>query len=525
MNGLIPTLRLALRRDRMIVPAWSIVFVLMPLATVATTRNLYPTQQSVATATLMVDANPSMVALFGPVHAATFGALSMIKMTVFASACLGLFTGLLVIRHTRSEEDTGRRELLCAGPVDRTADLIAALIEAVVVSLGIGLVVAAGLIANGMSTPGSVAFGATWALVGIVFAALAAFCAQLASDATLTRVVFGAVLAVSYLLRGVADLEGVPGAAHPSPLWAIATWSSPLGIAQQVHPFAGNAWAPVLILGCVAVVLGTVALGLSVGRDLGSGVLRRDTGRPTASWMLPSSMGLVVRLQRATISSATPTFLACGVVFGGMASAVDAMAMSPGGQEMMARIGGSGPLTSAFYAAVFMVMAVIATAVGVGIANRFAAEERAGRAEFILATPVRRWSWYGAHAVAALGGAIVLCGVTGIGATLIVGHDVVWAAIGAAPAALLIVSVGLLAAGVSPRLAPIAWGALGLCIVAFAAQVLGLPSWIGVLSPFDHIVSEPGRAVFTWAAVSFTLCAAAIASLGAVVFARRDVNA
>ena len=61
----------------------------------------------------------------------SLGAASMIKMTGMGTAFIALLAFLLVIRHTRADEEVGRYELAAAGEVGRYAAVTAALIISV----------------------------------------------------------------------------------------------------------------------------------------------------------------------------------------------------------------------------------------------------------------------------------------------------------------------------------------------------------------------------------------------------------
>ena len=82
---------------------------------------------------------------------------------------------LLVVRHTRAEEEQGRLELLGATVVGRRAALTAALL-----AVGGGdarrsaCSTALAQIAAGLPAAGSWAFGLAWATAGMAFAAVAA---------------------------------------------------------------------------------------------------------------------------------------------------------------------------------------------------------------------------------------------------------------------------------------------------------------------------------------------------------------
>jgi ABC-2 type transport system permease protein len=71
----------------------------------------------------------------------------------------GLVSLLLVIRHTRTEEETGRRELLGATVVGRHAGLAAALTVALGANLTLALVAVPGLLGQDLPLTGSMRLG------------------------------------------------------------------------------------------------------------------------------------------------------------------------------------------------------------------------------------------------------------------------------------------------------------------------------------------------------------------------------
>lgn len=81
---------------------------------------------------------------------------------------VGLASLLTVIRHTRTEEEAGRRELLGATVVGRHAGLTAALIATVGANVVMGVLLAALMIGQQLSTAGSVAMGLEFAAAGAI---------------------------------------------------------------------------------------------------------------------------------------------------------------------------------------------------------------------------------------------------------------------------------------------------------------------------------------------------------------------
>ena len=121
--------RFALRRDRLLLPAWIVVVVLSAVSSAQATVDLYPTASSRAQAAATVNDVPALVALYGRLwNPQSLGALSTMKLSAFGAALIGVLAIFLVIRHTRREEENGQLELLGSTVVGRRAALAAALI-------------------------------------------------------------------------------------------------------------------------------------------------------------------------------------------------------------------------------------------------------------------------------------------------------------------------------------------------------------------------------------------------------------
>ncbi|GAB3133955.1 multidrug efflux ABC transporter permease [Tsukamurella serpentis] len=524
MTGLLPTLRLVLRRDRIQLAVWLLLFVAMAASAYSTAETTYPDPAALSAAARAASENPSLVAMFGPVYSATVGAVGMIKMVVMMAAGLGLLTGLLVIRHTRADEESGRREMLGAAAISRTAAPIAALIESVALSLAIGVLSASTLIGMGADTRGSLTFGLLWSLTGIVFAAFALLCAQLTEGARAARGLFAVGLGAAYLLRALGDVAALDptGGAPPEP--GAASWLSPLGWAQQLRPYADDRLWPALLLVGLTAVLTAAALRLAAQRDLDAGLIRVGRGRPHASALLGTVEALTWRLHRGQLIGWSVGFLAVGTAFGGMGSAVDSLAGNPGTREMLERLGGSGSdLLDVFFGAEFSVMAMATAALGISMANTTCSEEVSGRAEYLLATPVPRLRWYVSHLIAAVVGTTVATFALGLGASLTAPRDLIAPAMAALPAVWVVTAVAALAGACSARWASVGWVVLAGCVLMMVADVLKLPEWLSRVSPFDHVATTPGADVLTGGTIALVLIAAGGLIVTAVAQSRRDL--
>ncbi|MFN8019817.1 MAG: hypothetical protein U0P45_17115 [Acidimicrobiales bacterium] len=521
-------LRLGLRRDRVLISAWTLGFVAMAGVSSAATIDLYPKEGPRVQAANAINGSKALVALYGKIYDPTsIGAVSMIKMGGFGAVFVALLAASIVVRHTRADEESGRAELVAATPTGRLAPLAAALGVAVVAMAVLGALTAAVLVATGLDAEGSLAFGAAWAGVGIAFAAIAAVAAQVASTGRAATATSAAVLAVTYVLRAAGDTAGAGG-----PTWL--SWLSPIGWGQQFRPFAGNRWWVLGITLAFAVATSAVAFTLAARRDLGAGLFGDRAGRPTASASLSGPLGLAARLHRGAVLGWAIGFAAIGVLMGGLASSVADFINNDSTREYFQKLGGASAITDAYLSSVLVIAAIVASAFGIQIVARLRAEEAGGRAEPVLATATSRARWAGGHLVFALGGPVVLLALAGMAAGVAhaaTEHDagqvprLVGSALVRAPAAWVVVAAVLALFGLAPRAVGAGWGILAFVVLlGELGPLLELPQPVMDLSPFTHVPLLPGATFAVLPLVLLTLVAAGLGGLGLWGLHRRDVG-
>ena len=233
MTGTWSLVRLALRRDRLLLPAWLLGLALMAMSSVVATKDLYADERSLVSAAETINATASLVALYGRIYdTAALGAISLIKLTAFGAALVAVLFVFIGVRHTRGDEESERLELVAAGSVGRLAPLVAALVVGGGASIALGLLTGLGLEAAGLPVAGAVAFGAGWACAGLVYTAVAAVSAQVMPTARGAIGLGVLLVGLGYALRAIGDLEE----GDPGPL----SWLSPIGWSQQIRPFAGD---------------------------------------------------------------------------------------------------------------------------------------------------------------------------------------------------------------------------------------------------------------------------------------------
>ncbi|MFJ9431004.1 ABC transporter permease [Streptomyces sp. NPDC101490] len=510
--------RLALRRDRLLIPLWVLVTGGLVASGPGTLADVYPTVADRASAAAAMSANGSLRALYGPVLDDSLGGLVAWRFGTFAAVLAAVASLLVVVRHTREEEETGRQETLSAGAVGRRAPLTAALLAALALNAAVALLVTAGLAGQGLA--GALALGLAVGGTGMVFAATAALAAQLTGSARLAKGLTGAVVGLAFALRAAGDAGSADGS-------SALTWLSPIGWAEHVRAFAGERWW-VLLLPLAAVLLQTAAAYALTGRrDVGASFLPARPG--PASGRLGSAGALALRLQRGTLTGWSLGFLLCGLLFGGMAEgAADLVGDNARTREIIARMGGQTALTSAFLATFVSLLGMVAALFAVGAVLRAHGEETSGRAEPLLAGPLGRLRWAAGHLAVAFGGSAVVLALGGLGLALSYGRDLgplLGASLVQLPAVWTLAGLAVLLWGAVPRAAGAAWGAAGLCLaLGWVGPALGLPRAVLDLSPYGHLPKLPGQGMEWTPVLVLTALAAVLVAAGLARLRHRDLE-
>jgi ABC-2 type transport system permease protein len=540
MGGLTGTgalTRLAIRRDRVVLPLWVYVVGIIPASFAITFARIYPTaaQRAQFAATSARDA--TFTALYGRLSGSSLGELVFWRGG-FLPVVTGLISLLVVIRHTRTEEEAGRRELVGATVVGRQAGLAAALVITLAANLFAAAITAAVLSARGLPVAGSLATGLTWAAAGWVFAGVGAVVAQLTTGSGAARGIGVTVIAASYAARIVGDRGGstVPGGPGGSLEWL--SWISPIGMLNRVYPYVGASgarrWWLLAVAVALTAVLVAVAAALAGRRDLGAGLLPDRLG-PAEAAGFGSPWALAWRLHRGLLAAWLTGFALLGLVFGGVASGVPSLIGDNAAlRDLFTRLGGKAGIIDAYLSAIMSILGLIAAGYAIQAVLRMRAEETSGHVEPLLATAVGRLRWAASHLVfAALGPAaamLVAGAVTGAvyGATDgSVGHETARGLTAAAtqlPAVAVLAAIAVALFGLLPRLWAVSWGALAVCLlVGLVGSGLNLSHWLLDISPFTHTTHGPGGGVGTLPLAVLCAVAAVLAAAGLAGLRRRDV--
>lgn len=526
--------RLAVRRDRIALPAAVYVIVALVAGTAYSFGKLYPTQAGRAALAATGESNPALRFLYGRLDGDSLGSLTTWRYGIWAAIFTALVAIFVVVRHTRTDEEAGRLELVGSAAVGRDAPLTAGLLPAAAASLLIATLLCLVLPLAKLPAAGSALLGLGIGGCGLAFTGITAVAAQLASTARGARGIALGVLGVAFALRGVGDSAGAGG-----PSWL--SWVSPLGWVQLARPFAAGRW---WVLGLpLAVFAAGVALAfwLAAHRDHGAGLLPDRPGRAAASRWLRGPSGLAWRLQRGALVGWAAGFAATFAASGAAAKGIGQLfGTSSALQRAFTRIGGQAAIVNAYLAGLMLLAGLVAAAYATSAVLRLRAEETADRAEPVLATAVGRVRWGLSHLAVAAGGAALLLAVaglaTGLGYGLRIGSPgpetarMLGAALAELPATLLVAGVAVVLVGWWPAGSVAgAWTAVGAVVVInLFGAALQLSHWALDISPFTHVPRLPGATVtlgttgtpLLW----LGLLAVAVAAIGLAGLRRRDIG-
>lgn len=291
LTGTGALVRLALRRDRIWLAPWLLGIAGVCAATASSLAELFPTEESRAAIAVTARTNPALLALVGPGDdLSTVGGLTSWRLGVLATVAVGLMNILLVIRHTRADEEAARTELVGSLPVGRRAGLSAAVIVVLVADVALGVVTTAGLIGAGLPTGPSALFASAVCLGGLAFAGIASITAQCATTARAATGAAAAILGLAFLIRAAGDIAGNG-----------LVWISPLGWVSKVAAYGDSRpWVLLLFLGTAAITF-AAAFEVSARREYGAGLFAARPGRAAASRWLAGPIGLATRLQRGAM--------------------------------------------------------------------------------------------------------------------------------------------------------------------------------------------------------------------------------
>ncbi|TYQ13209.1 UNVERIFIED_CONTAM: ABC-2 type transport system permease protein [Acetivibrio alkalicellulosi] len=396
-------LKLAMKRDRIKLPIWLLsIFGIVALITKAYGDF---TPQDIKEIVVMASTSPGMRFLIAPLSPDSVGELGqffLIRMSAIIAVLVAMMNIQLIIRHTRNNEETGCSELISSTAVGRYSSLTSALILAIASNILVSILIALGLIVNGLSIEGSLIAGASYGALGILFSAIAGITAQLSESSRGSNGLSAVIIGVIFVINSIGNVMGTVNADGMGYESAWPVWLSPLGWAQQMHPFDQNNWWILSFFIVSFILLIRTAFVLVNHRDVGRGILPARKGSATAAKWLQNPLGLTFRLQRIGLMGWIVGLLLLGLIFGASSTEfgeiVEDMDAFPhlkiaGEMFMFSLIGLMAAVVS-----IFTMLSIL----------RIYSEEKGGPLESVLSTAVSRTKVFLSYITVSILGSIAI---------------------------------------------------------------------------------------------------------------------
>jgi ABC-2 type transport system permease protein len=525
-RGTVRLTRFVFRREWLRIVIWTLSLVGIAIAVPLAFEHIYQTPESAQEMAVAMN-NPAMIAMVGPsvgIDDYTTGVMNVHMMLVFMGIAIAIMNIFFVVRYTRRDEELGRQELIRSLPVGRLSPLFSTLIVAKIINITIGLGIGLLLPLLGIASvdlAGSMLYGAGVAIIGIVFAGVAAVAAQLCQTARGAIGLSMIVLIGSYILRAVGDMNS-----------EALSLISPLGLVLRTEAAVNNHWWPIFILAGIAAILFIKALWLNAIRDMDQGFIPAKPGKAHASKLLVKPMGLSLRLMRGTIIAWLIGLVLLGASYGSILADTEAFADTIA--QMTGGIAEGEDIAKAFVNVMMMVFAVLASVPCLIMMLKLRSEEKRGRLEMILASSVSRGKIFRSYFVPALvfsfiGASMTVIGLWGAGAstmeTPIPFSDMFLAVMVFMPAIWVMIGLATLIIGLWPKRTSLIWAFLTFSFfILYFGNMMNLPEWTRRLTPFGYAPSPLVESTVNYIPVAITaILAIGLLIAGSLAYKHREM--
>ena len=538
-TGLFSLIKLILRRDRIKLPVWIIIFVASIIMMLPLLHDMYGDTESLTTLYQTFSANAAGIFLTGFMDGPNFGSLITLETLLWWGLAVAFLNILLVVRHTRQNEEIGAQELIQSCRVGRSTSLVAVLIVAVLtniiltIGLGIGMAI---FNYDAWSTGQAWLYALTMGLFGMVWAAITAIVVQLVDSARGAIGMMSGIVGLTFLIRGVGDFMGrADSTGLMQPEWFSRL--TPFGWAQATRALTNPETLPILIPIIFIIVAIPIAFFLMHHRDIGAGIFPSRKGRARASSIRKTPLGLTWYVQKNTfigwLVGASAFMAVIGALTAEMSNIFDATDTV---RLLIESIGGTGALVPAFLSTMLALAAIASAGYVIQGLSKIRSEEANGYLENLLATKLSRIKWLATHVCVVLLGGIIILTLSGTilaSATNFYSEftvniwDYVLASLSYFPLILAFAGAYLLLFGLLPRAAStIVWTYYGfLAFATWVGPMLGLEQWIMNISLMSHFSSAPAADIAITPLIVISSAALTAAIIGTITWRNRNLIA
>lgn len=475
--------------------------------------------------------NPAMTAMVGPTPVETaggytLGAMYAHEMLLFCGLFAMIIAVLHVVSHTRKEEDLGLMELVRSFQIGRQANSLAAMMEIVFINVLLALFISGMMMsfgANTISVEGSLSFGASIGMAGIIGAGIALFMAQIMPDSSAAIGSALGIIGLLYIVRATTDVSNVD-----------LSMFNPLGWTYLTYPFTENNWILLIFALIFSVIMVIIAFALEGNRDMGAGYLPEREGRESAKKSLLSVRGLFIKINKGVMVGWLIAFVIMGAAFGSIYGDMHTFLES---NEMMKQMFSQSGVSieESFTGTIMMVMIGLVSILPIVIVNKLFSEESLSHLSQLYATKVTRsqfyWTSIGLAIFSGVVGILLVAG--GLGGTAISAMgdkstmdivDFLAAGYNFLPSVLFFTGLAALALGWAPKLGKVIYVYLGYSfLINYFGGILELPEWFSKTAIQSWIPRMPMENFDAPIFIIITVISIALMVIGYLGYSRRDM--
>ena len=485
-KGTLNLLRFYLRRDRFVLPVW----ILLPLFLIAGQISFIESMADWQKFMAELSANPLTNAILGPIVPLSKEGVVLWRGLLQSSIVVMIGSSFTAIRHTRTDEEFGRYELIYGNGKGRYASITAAIGLGFAGSLISGLLVSFILINSGSSFAGSLLAGLTLCAVGLLFTGIGVLISQILQDSGSAR---GVIFALYFLSMVPMIINNIGGGN------TLLVWLVPESWFRITSPFGESNFSPLLVFIVLSIIPIVFAYYLLDNRDLGSGIFKERLG-PEDSLKLNSPLALAFRQHKKTI-----VIWCMGMVFIGGSIGFITPSISESMSEMLVNMSTWAETMSKLdnregfiSVAIYTLGLMAGTSVyGIATVHNLKKEESEHFTEIMLAYPVSRIKWMSSYLTMAYAGSAIILLVLGAAVGLGWGYSsgdmslvskAMVMSLTKIPSVWVIIGIAALLYGWLPRASnALSWVVLGLFIVIEMLWEAGIVGWSAMeLTPFGY---------------------------------------
>jgi len=475
--------------------------------------------------------NPAMIAIVGPtpIEVATdytIGAMYAHEMLLFCGLFANVMSIFHVINHTRKEENLGLAELVRTFHIGRQANSVATMIEVILINVLLSLCIAVGLMSVGaenMSLVGSILFGVSIGMAGIIGACLALVFAQIMPTSSSAIASTMGLIGILFIFRAGTDISNVDLSMY-----------NPLGWIYLTYPFTDNNWVPIVFALIFTVILTVVAFALEGNRDMGAGYLPERKGREHAKKSLLSVRGILFKINKGNMIGWMIGFLFIGASYGSIYGDMQTFLESNEIMKQMFSHAGVS-IEESFTGTIMMIMVALIAILPILIVNRLFTEERRMRLSQILSTKVTRsqlyWNSIGIAILVSVIGIVLSAGTLGGTAILVMDSeasmdfvDFLAAGFNYLPSLLFLIGISAVFVGWIPKLCKVIYGYLGFCFaVNYFGTLIDIPEWVSNLAVLSWLPQLPIEEFSALTFLLVTVVSFILMVIGSIGYSKRDM--